>query len=179
MLYWRRCATQIWVVLLIASTHSRPQLNPISVRYWGVRKRPGIAICTKKLRKSDQEMKTTSITQAAIFVYFIGAHVSGIWVLGKWLTNQTKSPLFVVCSYFSRVTYCPIRSIFIALTKPIRAGSAPGFPRTLPSLRHAQKRRALGSRIGFNFVDQHKHVNSSFWINEFLSSINHLKYNRT
>jgi len=117
MLYWRRCANQIWVVLLIASTHSRPQLNPISVRYWGVRKRPGIAICTKKLPKSDQEMKTTSITQAAIFVYFIGAHVSGIWVLGKWLTNQTKSPLSVVCSYFPRVTYCPIRSIFIVLTE--------------------------------------------------------------
>ena len=35
-------------------------------------------------------MKTTSFTQAAIFVYFTGAHVSGIWVLGKWLTNQTK-----------------------------------------------------------------------------------------
>ena len=35
-------------------------------------------------------MKTRSFTQAAIFVYFTGAHVSGIWVLGKWLTNQTK-----------------------------------------------------------------------------------------
>ena len=35
-------------------------------------------------------MKTTSFTQAAIFVYFTGAHVSEIWVLGKWLTNQTK-----------------------------------------------------------------------------------------
>ena len=35
-------------------------------------------------------MKTTSFTQAAIFVYFTGAHVSGIWVLGKRLTNQTK-----------------------------------------------------------------------------------------
>ena len=36
-------------------------------------------------------MKTTSFTQAATFVYFTGAHVSGIWVLGKWLTNQTKA----------------------------------------------------------------------------------------
>jgi len=28
-------------------------------------------------------MKPTSFPQTAIFVYFIGAHVSGIWVLGK------------------------------------------------------------------------------------------------
>ena len=47
-------------------------------------------------------MKTTSFTQAAIFVYFTGAHVSGIWVLGKWLTNQTKVS-FVDWLYFSHV----------------------------------------------------------------------------
>ena len=51
-------------------------LKPISLRHREVRKAPGIAIC-------DQAMKTTSFTQAAIFVYFTGAHVSGIWVLGK------------------------------------------------------------------------------------------------
>ena len=32
---------------------------------------------------SDQAMKPTSFPQTAIFVYFIGAHVSGIWVLAK------------------------------------------------------------------------------------------------
>jgi len=37
----------------------------------------------KRLRISDQAIKTTSFTQAAIFVYFTGGHVSGIWVLGK------------------------------------------------------------------------------------------------
>ena len=58
-------------------------LKPISLRHREVRKAPGIAICTKKVRISDQAMKTTSFTQAAIFVYFTGAHVSGIWVLEK------------------------------------------------------------------------------------------------
>ena len=47
----------------------------------------------KKVRISDQVMKPTSFPQTAIFVYFIGAHVSGIWVLGKRLTNQAKVSL--------------------------------------------------------------------------------------
>ena len=50
-------------------------------------------------------MNTTAFTQAAIFVYFTGAHVSGIWVPGKWLTNQTKVS-FVVWVWYG-IIYGP------------------------------------------------------------------------
>ena len=46
-------------------------------------KRLDLLYVQKKVRISDQVMEPTSVPQTAIFVYFIGAHVSGIWVLGK------------------------------------------------------------------------------------------------
>ena len=42
-----------------------------------------------------KRVKRRPNVQAAIFVYFTGAHVAGIWVLGKWLTNQTIKVSFV------------------------------------------------------------------------------------